>query len=67
MTKTFIYSKELHNHKEIDYVLNAVPSNTPAMHEIPSDEDEVPTVIADDKYNIDEWLCAYVETFHVPS
>ena len=54
VTKTFIYSKELHNHKDIDYVLYGVPSNTPAMYEIPSDDDEDTTVILDDKYNMDE-------------
>lgn len=53
ITKTFIYSKELHNHKDIDYVLHGVPSNTPAMYEIPSDDEDT-IVIVDDKYNIDE-------------
>lgn len=54
ITRTFIYSRELHNHREIDYVLKAVPSNKPAIHEIPDDEDEGLPVMANDKYNMDE-------------
>ena len=53
LTKTFIYSRELHNHRDIDYLLVALPSNEAAMHEIPDIDDEGTTVVDDDKYNME--------------
>lgn len=54
ITGTFIYSRELHDSKEYDYVLDAKPSNDAATYEIPDDDEDHTVVVADESYNIDE-------------
>lgn len=53
LTEMYIYAKELHNHREVEYVLLVEPSNEPATHEIPSDDYESTPVVDDDRYNME--------------